>query len=72
MGDEINLKATGYVIVFADNEWHGAKAYDLYHQIKGLRSDAAVMVLPVDVNAADEDPFLVRGHGSIFTIPQIP
>ena len=55
-GDEINLKAAGYVIVYASNIWHINKATEMYDQIRGLRYDALLMGIPVEVDLKQSAP----------------
>lgn len=63
MGDDINMSAGGYVVVYAQNTWHAGKAGDLYDQIKSLRRDAIQLVIPVEVE--------VKTQGDVFALPSI-
>lgn len=63
-GDNLDMDAPGYMVVFANNTWHQMSAANLYNQIKALRSDAQIIFIPVEV-AEDQGPFLMRIGGGV-------
>lgn len=52
-GQNIDLDADGYVIVYAFNEWHINRALELKNQIKQLRTGAQVLMLPVSTEVTE-------------------
>lgn len=68
LGEEIDLQAEGYTIIHADNSWHAMKAANIFVQLRELRKDALVMLLPVEVEK-EEDPFVFR---NTFPVPRLP
>jgi hypothetical protein len=49
LGQDIDVKAAGYVVVYADDEWHQNAAVGLFGQLKSLRQDALILGIPVEV-----------------------
>lgn len=58
-GEDINLSAAGYVVVYASNTWHAQAAQNLHDQIKSLRGDAVVVMIPVEVEEATLTKFIM-------------
>jgi hypothetical protein len=71
-GQDIDLQANGYVLVYANDDWHRKEAISLYDQIKALRHGAMVMSIPVEVAVGVQSPLTNFFGGSIIPIPHFP
>lgn len=77
-GDDIDMSAGGYVVIYASNDWHSRAAINLYEQIKSLRKDAVVVMLPVEVEVKEEEEdethrmLRLAVQGGTFTLPTFP
>lgn len=68
-GQDILMSAAGYVVVYANNDWHRKKALELYDQIHALRQDAILLGIPVEVEVSATPLFVVEPFsGFNFTV----
>ena len=73
-GEDIDLSAAGYLIVYANDDWHHNAAIGLHDQLKALRYDAMILGIPVEVEVKEVESNISKYTitGNIMPMPPFP